>query len=202
MEMILPTDLPCSARLFSKSGRSIPSHFTPYRHLVRYTLAFSISLLLVACGGGESDNSGTLPPPASAQCSNGLASQDLAGQCRATPQATMGALETPFSASASSMPAAAQENSTTTLRVTWNPYSGNLSGYLIYFGPSADAANSLASDLPLASGLFDPAAPTVIYDPLRDLSLRPGDPVCFRIGAYDRSGSLADWSELACAVVS
>lgn len=60
----------------------------------RRLCAALISLSVAGCGGGSAPESAPQPetPPA-AGCGNELAAVDLAGSCRAKPNATMGALE-------------------------------------------------------------------------------------------------------------
>jgi hypothetical protein len=151
-------------------------------------------------GGSGGDSGGGVTPPQS--CGTGLASQDLAGQCRASPQPTMGALEVPGTVTATAYSSAIQVASLSTLVVTWQPYPGEAAGYMIYYGPTAENAATLASDLPAGPGAYDPRAPSVTYRPGQDLGLYSGDHVCFRIFAYDVARALSDWSELVCTVVS
>lgn len=154
-------------------------------------------------GGGDSgDGSGNdsvVPPQA---CGTGLAAQDIAGQCRASPQPTMGALEVPGTTTATAYSTALQVASLSTLVVTWQPYPGDAAGYIIYYGPSAENTATLASDLPADSSAYNPSAPSVTYHPGQDLGLYSGDHVCFRIFAYDVAHTLSEWSELVCTVVS
>jgi hypothetical protein len=72
---------------------------------------------------------------------------------------------------------------------------------MVYFGKTADTANVFVSDLPTDSGLFDPNAPTVSYDSLRDLGLYVDDTVCFRIYAYDLARTLVGQASLGCSAV-
>jgi hypothetical protein len=121
------------------------------------------------------------------QCSSsGLAATDLSDQCRnSTP--TPGALE-------------AIDPSTLPIHVTWSPYPGTVSGYIIYYGPTSTTATNLASDVPIGTANFDPAAPAVDYR-AQDLGLSSGNTVCFQIFAYDTSHALYNWSEVQCTVV-
>lgn len=62
------------------------------------TLLIPVVLFVASCGGSPpSAEAPVVGPPAgeppSAACGDGLAAVDLSGRCRATPQATMGALE-------------------------------------------------------------------------------------------------------------
>jgi len=65
------------------------------------TLLIPTVLFVSSCGGGTAPASAAITetsPSAPAVCTGtGLAAKDLAGQCRATPQATMGALEAAIS---------------------------------------------------------------------------------------------------------
>lgn len=138
---------------------------------------------------GPVDSTTTAAPVAVSpvtQCSgSGLATTDLSGQCRASAP-TPGAL-------------VAIDPSTFPIVVTWSPYSGSASGYIIYYGPSSTTATNLASDVPIGTANFDPAAPTVSYQ-AQDLGLSPGSAVCFQIFAYDTAHALYNWSEVQCTV--
>lgn len=170
-------------------------------------LAASMSAL-VGCGGslsGGSSSAGSTnsSSPGSAQCadSSGLASQDLAGQCRGT-SLTMGALEVDAgAASAAGIQAAAGTSVTAapgSLQIAWQPIGNTAAGYMVYYGRTADTASVLVSDVP-TSGLTNPAAPSVTYDPARDLGLFAGDTACFRIFAYDMARALSSESTVVCA---
>jgi hypothetical protein len=91
------------------------------------------------------------------------------------------------------------DSSTLSIRVTWSPYSGTVSGYIIYYGPTSTTATNLASDVPIGTANFDPTAPAVSYQ-AQDLGLSLGDAVCFQIFAYDTSHALYNWSEVQCTV--
>ena len=120
------------------------------------------------------------------QCSSSsLAATDLSDQCRAS-EPTPGAFE-------------AIDSSTLPIHVTWSPYPGTISGYIIYYGSTSTTATSLASDVPIGTANFDPAAPAVSYQ-ARDLGLSPGNAVCFQIFAYDTAHALYNWSEVQCTV--
>jgi len=83
------------------------------------------------------------------------------------------------------------------LTLTWNPNPGEIWGYAVYFGPSAEGAIQLASELPMASGLLNPESPRVQYYLGGDLGLAQGDNVCFRLKAYNESG-YSEYSAAAC----
>jgi uncharacterized repeat protein (TIGR02543 family) len=135
-----------------------------------------------------SQNVALTSPGTATQCSgsSGLADIDLSGQCRSSP-ASPGALE-------------AIDPGTSPILVTWSPYPGSASGYIIYYGPTSTTATNRASDVPIGSTNFDPSAPTVSYQ-AQDLGLSPGDAVCFQIFAYDTAHALYNWSEVQCTVV-
>jgi hypothetical protein len=121
------------------------------------------------------------------QCtSSGLAATDLSVQCRSSTP-TPGAFE-------------AIDPSTLPIHVTWSPYSGTVSGYMIYYGPTSTTATNLASDVPIGTANFDPAAPAVDYR-AQDLGLSSGNTVCFQIFAYDTWHALYNWSKIQCTVV-
>lgn len=58
------------------------------------TLLLPAVLLVASCGGETAPAAATIvEAPAPVACGGGLAAEDLSGQCRATPNATLGALE-------------------------------------------------------------------------------------------------------------
>jgi len=180
--------------------------------------------LLVGCGDGligpssltgsdivTGDGSLSAPPVSpqdptvvsSTQCGSGLAAHDLTGQCRAVP-ATPGALEASDGTSVAGLsvvPLAVPQAASRLLQVSWQPFGNDTSGYVVYFGKTADTTNVLVSDLPTDSGLFDPSAPTVTYNSVRDLGLYSGDTVCFRIYAYNLARTLVGEVSLGCSMV-
>jgi uncharacterized repeat protein (TIGR02543 family) len=120
------------------------------------------------------------------QCSSsGLAATDLSSRCRAS-EPTPGAFE-------------AIDPGTLPIHVTWSPYPGTISGYIIYYGSTSTTATNLASDVPIGTANFDPAAPAVDYQ-AQDLGLSSGNAVCFQIFAYDTAHALYNWSEVQCTV--
>lgn len=143
------------------------------------------------------------PEPTVIECGSGLAAQDLAGQCRAVPP-TPGALEAVAGTSAAGISVASltvSQMASRVLQVGWQPFGDNASGYLVYYGTTADTANALVSDLPTNSGLINPAAPTVTYDSVRDLGLYVGDTVCFRIHAYNSARTVIAEAFLGCSAI-
>lgn len=156
-------------------------------------------------GLGAPQQAPTPPPsePSATLCSSGLAAQDLSGQCRANPP-TMGALETGNGTSAAGITVASLTVSPTAshlLQVSWQPFGNNTSGYMVYYGITAESTNASVSDLPTNSGLIDPAAPSVTYDSVRDLGLFVGDTVCFRIHAYNLARTDIAEAFLGCSTV-
>ncbi len=119
----------------------------------------------------------------------------------------MGALEVYESqvASAAGVDTAAsittQDFGASSLLISWQPYQGTTSGYLVYYGPTSETATNLASDLPIGASNLEPSAPSVSYQPALELGLNTGDSVCFRILAYDAARVPYDWSEIQCTVV-
>jgi hypothetical protein len=168
-----------------------------------------LSSLLIACEpllfGGVAGLAGS--SSSGFQCASGPA--DLSGVCRNTSSLSPGALEAVGTEVASAATlntfASAQQLSTestpNTLNIAWSPYPGSATGYYVYYGPTSDSANTLASDLPIDGLSLNASAPTVSYQPTSDLNLGAGDTVCFRILAYDSSRVPYTWSEVQCTVV-
>ena len=191
---------------------------------LRYTsnIAFVglCSLLLLGClppdqlaslstlnGSSDGSSSGGAAPVGGqiTQCTSGPS--DLAGVCRNNSALTMGAFEAvePQVASAAALNTVAtiQQVSAEATRnnIGWSPYPGSATGYYVYYGPTSDTANTLASDVPIDSTNLTASALTVSYQPTLDLGLSTGDTVCFRILAYDTGRVPYNWSELQCTVV-
>jgi len=173
--------------------------------LPRLMFAGLVAAMLAGCGSGSMNNTGFTGTVGqgsiigttgggSALCaSTSLAAADLSGQCRAAPQATPGALEASGS-SASALVAGSTISQS--FVVSWRPAPEPVAGYIVYYGSTADSATVLLSDL--AAGSYDPTAPSVSYDPTRDLGVSAGSSVCFRIFAYDASRTLSNTSQLEC----
>jgi hypothetical protein len=177
--------------------RHLPTPFSSSASTV--FLVACIFILLGGCGSDRlSDGLRAPPSPVSAQCVDGLAAMDLAGQCRSAPQTTMGALESSESATNNSYATIMHDNANPMVRLSWKPDQGQVSGYMIYYGAAPDETNILASDLSIASGVLNPESPTVTYDATRDLGMLSGNSVCFRIYAYVESRSLSNSPQLTC----
>jgi len=86
------------------------------------------------------------------------------------------------------------------LQLSWDPNPDVVLGYIIYYGPDEAAATQEASTIPLSSGVIDPGAPSVIFNAGQDLLLNTGEPVCFRLKAYNSAGS-STFSGAACTSV-
>jgi hypothetical protein len=141
--------------------------------------------------------------PSVVQCDSGLATRDLAGQCRAV-SPTPGAFEASdgtSTAEASVVSFAVAESASISLQISWQPFGNNTAGYMVYYGTTADNVNVLVSDLALNSGLYNASAPSVTYDSVRDLGMYAGDTVCFRIYAYDLARTIVGQVSLDCRVI-
>ena len=88
------------------------------------------------------------------------------------------------------------------LVVSWapNPASDAILGYRVYQGPDPTTATQLVSDLAISAGVLDPNAPMVTYNAGLDLGLKAGDPVCFRLIAYNGVGA-SGFSGAACTTI-
>ncbi len=83
------------------------------------------------------------------------------------------------------------------LLLSWLPNPDEIFGYIVYYGPAADATVAVASVLSITDDDFDPQAPSVAYNAAFDLALNEGDRVCFRLRAYNQVGQ-SDFSSPAC----
>jgi hypothetical protein len=127
----------------------------------------------------------------------------LSGQCRAVPP-TPGALEAIAGTGTAGISVASLSVSQTAsrlLQVSWQPFGNNASGYMVYYGQTADSATALISDLSTGSGLINSSAPTVTYNSVPDLGLYVGDTVCFRIHAYDLAHTVIAETFLGCSAI-
>ena len=83
------------------------------------------------------------------------------------------------------------------LLLSWLPNPDEIFGYIVYYGPAADATVAVASVLSVTDDDFDPQTPSVAYNAAFDLALDKGDRVCFRLRAYNEVGQ-SDFSSPAC----
>lgn len=80
-------------------------------------------------------------------------------------------------------------SSSSIVYVAWNPTTDStVTGYQVFYGPTLDAATTLASSVAIAASGFNPQAPSVSYRTWEDLGLHAGDSVCFRLRAYNPDG--------------
>jgi hypothetical protein len=83
------------------------------------------------------------------------------------------------------------------LTLSWNANSESVLGYIVFTGSTPKTTFEQLSVLPIGSGLIDEKAPSVKYLVGKDLHLKPGDQVCFRLKAYNGVGS-STLSETVC----
>jgi hypothetical protein len=79
----------------------------------------------------------------------------------------------------------------TKLTLAWNATPGDVLGYRVRYGTTTQNATREISDV---------IETTVTYDIADDLGLAPGDRVCFRVLAYNASGTSAP-SDAVCGVI-
>lgn len=109
---------------------------------------------------------------------------------------------TVYAQALSIFPDTAQDISNIALNLTWQPSSGNILGYKVFFGASADSATTEISDITnTISTSFDPAMPSIQYDSWYTLRLLPGDNACFKLRAYNSDG-LSAWSLPICSTIA
>ena len=88
----------------------------------------------------------------------------------------------------------------TELLLSWLPNPDEIFGYIVYYGPAADATVAVASVLSVTDDDFDPQAPWVRYNARLDLDVDEGSTVCFRLRAYNNVGE-SDFSGAACGAI-
>ena len=86
------------------------------------------------------------------------------------------------------------------LLLSWLPNPDEIFGYIVYYGPAADATVAVASVLSVTDDDFDPQAPSVRYNARLDLNFDEGSNVCFRLRAYNNVGE-SDFSGAACRAI-
>ena len=84
-----------------------------------------------------------------------------------------------------------------TVKFDWEPNSGTVNGYVIYFGFSSGSANTFVKNISTADASFNPVAPSVS---LSNLGVSSGDTVCFKLKAYNDAG-FSDFTNTVCKVV-
>ncbi len=75
-----------------------------------------------------------------------------------------------------------------TVTLNWQPSTGTVGGYYVYFGGSTGAVNQRLSDLPVGYSQFNAESPSVAYSARDDLELGAGDQACFKVTAYNNVG--------------
>ncbi len=86
------------------------------------------------------------------------------------------------------------------LLLSWLPNPDEIFGYIVYYGPAADATVAVASVLSVTDDDFDPQTPWVRYNARLDLNLDEGSNVCFRLRAYNNVGE-SGFSDAACGAI-
>jgi hypothetical protein len=85
------------------------------------------------------------------------------------------------------------------LTLSWTSNPGDILGYQVFRGPTANEATQLIADLPLNSGLLDPRSPSVRFRAHADLGLGDGEQACFRVKAYTHDAE-SDYSAPVCRI--
>jgi hypothetical protein len=88
----------------------------------------------------------------------------------------------------------------TVISLAWQPNSDNIGGYIVYYGPTPALATTAATNLSVTSRTFDAQAPVASFNAGRDLQLKRGDNVCFRLRAYN-GAVMSSWSDAVCSVI-
>ena len=91
-------------------------------------------------------------------------------------------------------------NSSQNRTLSWNKNPGEILGYIVYSGSEKDGTFVQFKVIDLASGIIDPDAPKIHYDPVNELGYQEGDNICFKVRAYDSDG-LSGWSQAVCSSV-
>lgn len=166
------------------------------RHALPWFFLVALSgIALAACSGGSVDNSSTGGAPIA---SGPGSSTPPDSNTEPDPDPTYPPGTTPTPAPIPSGPVAATD---TTVALTWQPNSDPIAGYVVYYGPTPEAATTLATQLSLSSNGMNPQAPSVSFNAGTDLGLNYGDSVCFRLRAYNSANVMSDWSGAACGTI-
>ena len=80
--------------------------------------------------------------------------------------------------------------------VSWGASSGQVDGYRVYFGTSSGTVTTLLSDLNVGSEV-NASSPSKTYS---NLGLQAGDYACFRVRAYNSTGT-SSYSSVKCEQV-
>jgi len=76
----------------------------------------------------------------------------------------------------------------TEITLSWGPHSEPVTGYWVVYGPAPSSTIIRLSDLYVNNGEIDPSAPSVSYAVAKDLGAKPGEKVCFKVGAFSNVG--------------
>lgn len=145
-----------------------------------FFVAFASAILLAGCSGSTEESGGSGSSVSSA------------------PELPPASNPTPPSDPTAPTPGTATD---TVVALAWQPNMDPIAGYIVYYGPTPDAATTLAVQLSLANDPFNGLAPNVSFNAGRDLGLSYGDSVCFRLRAYNTANMLSGWSPAACGTI-
>lgn len=161
----------------------MPTFVAALRGAVPWMLvAVASGISLAACTGGAEESLGSGSPVSAAP---------------ASPPAS----DPTQPSDPTSPPASGSAATDTVVALTWQPNTDPIAGYIVYYGPTAAAATTLAVQLSLAGDPFSGQAPNVSFNAGRDLGLNYGDSVCFRLRAYNTANVLSGWSDAACGTI-
>ena len=99
-----------------------------------------------------------------------------------------GAVSNQASVLISVTPAPPPPPGSTTRTLLWDPSSGGVESYRVYYGAQPGSTVVVITNVSVDSPGFDPAAPAVSFDTSADLGLSTGDTACFRVQALNAFG--------------
>lgn len=90
----------------------------------------------------------------------------------------------------------------TLIQISWQPNADPITGYRVYYGPSPTETANQSSYIRFSEKpAFNPQAPVVTYYANRDLKLRSGDAVCFRLRSFNAANVISRFSPAACGTI-
>ncbi len=87
--------------------------------------------------------------------------------------------------------------STRKIKLSWNANADSVQGYIVYHSPTANTAFQKYISVDLEMNNVNPDAPMIELDPVAELGYQPGDPICFKVRAYDSDG-ISGWPLPVC----
>lgn len=85
------------------------------------------------------------------------------------------------------------------VKFSWEPNPGTVTGYVLYFGNSSGSVNTFVKNISVLDSSFNATAPSMSVA-ASELGINAGDTVCFKVKAYNESG-FSGFTNAVCKIV-